>query len=271
MFPLLLEVNKRGCCFQLLSLEKTFLFCAGKTYSVEMSENHSKLDEIINATRELRSKNRRSLAVFDLDSTLFNVSTRTYQILLEFAELYHLPALKTVGVLASDWGIKEAVLRAGFTIEKDREMLSQLRDFWRERFFSNEYIHYDVPYAGAISFVLELSESGCDILYLTARDQARMGKGSAEVLKKWGFPCAEGQLILKPERTIDDELFKNDWFLQFDRSPFSKIYFFENEPVNINAVSKSCPDIEIIFLETTHARKQEVTLPLSRIKHFGRG
>lgn len=235
-----------------------------------MSENHSKLNEIIKISRELRAQNLRSLAVFDLDSTLFNVSTRTRQILAEFAEAYNQPALKAVEVKMEDWGIKEAVFRAGYTIEKDQELLMSLRDFWRDRFFSNDYIHYDVPYAGAVSYVLELAETGCEIKYLTGRDQHRMGKGSEEVLKKWGFPCETGQLVLKPERTLDDELFKNDWFLDLDRTPYSKIYFFENEPVNINAVAKSCPEIEIIFIETTHARKQEVTLPLLRIKHFGR-
>ena len=235
-----------------------------------MSEIHSKLNEIIKISQELRAQNLRSLAVFDLDSTLFNVSTRTRQILSEFAEKFEVSELKNVDVLMTDWGIKEAVVRAGFTLEKDPVMLMQLRDFWRDRFFSNEYIHYDVPYAGVIAYVLELRDSGCEIMYLTGRDQKRMGVASEEVLKKWGFPCEPGQLILKPERTIDDELFKNDWFLALDRSPYSKIYFFENEPVNINAVSKSCPEIDIIFIETTHARKQEVNLPLSRIKHFGR-
>jgi hypothetical protein len=77
-------------------------------------------------------------------------------------------------------------------------------------------------------------------------------------------------LILKPERTLDDALFKNDWFRQFDKTPFQKIYFFENEPVNINAVYKSCPEVEIIFLETTHARKEQVTAPIPRIKHYVR-
>lgn len=235
-----------------------------------MSENHSKLNEIIKISEELRAQNLRSIAIFDLDSTLFNVSTRTQQILFEFADQNNQPSLKNVEVLMTDWGIKEAVLRAGYTIEKDQDMLMQLRDFWRDRFFSNEYIHYDVPYPGAIQYVLDLAASGCEIKYLTGRDQQRMGKGSEEVLKKWGFPCEKGQLILKPERTIDDELFKNDWFVQFDRSSYAKIYFFENEPVNINAVANSCPDVDIIFLDTTHARKQEVTSQLSRIKHFGR-
>lgn len=235
-----------------------------------MSENHSKLNEIIKISRDLHAQNLRSLAVFDLDSTLFNVSMRTQQILLEFAEAFDQPALKTVEVKLEDWGVKEAVARAGYTLEKDQELLVKLRDFWRDRFFSNDYIHYDVPYSGAVSYILELAATGCEIKYLTARDQHRMKKGSEEVLKKWGFPCETDQLVMKPERTVDDELFKNDWFVNLCRKPYSKIYFFENEPVNINAVAKSCPDIEIIFIETTHARKQEVTLPLSRIKHFGR-
>jgi hypothetical protein len=235
-----------------------------------MSKNHSKLNEILKISQELSAQNLRTLAVFDLDSTLFNVSTRTQQILFEFAEEKKVPQLKDVVVKIEDWGIKEAVIRAGFTIEKDHELLSELRDFWYERFFSNEYVHYDVPYPGAVAYVQELAEAGCEVKYLTGRDRPRMGQGSEEVLKKWGFPCEPDQLVLKPERKLDDESFKNDWFLSLDRKPFQKIYFFENEPVNINAISKSCPDVEIIFLETTHARKQNVTDIIYRIKHFGR-
>ncbi len=235
-----------------------------------MSKNHSKLNEILKISHDLRAQNKRSLAVFDLDSTLFNVSTRTQQILFEFAELKNLSELKNVIVKKEDWGIKESVIRAGYTLETHQDLLIELRDFWREKFFSNEYIHYDIPYSGAVSYVLELAESGCEILYLTARDQQRMGQGSMEVLRKWGFPCEPQQLVLKPSKTLDDELFKNDWFLQLDKKPFEKIYFFENEPVNINAVAKSSPEVEIIFLDTTHARKQEVHPALARIKHFGR-
>lgn len=235
-----------------------------------MSVNHSKLNEIIKISQELRAQNMRTLAVFDLDSTLFNVSTRTKKILNEFADLHGLDELKNVEVKHEDWGIKEAVVRAGFHPEKHPELLQKMRDFWFERFFSNEYVHYDVPYAGAVAYVLELYQAGCEIVYLTGRDQFRMGKGSLEVLKKWGFPCNPGQLVLKPERTIDDGIFKKDWFIHLDRKNYSKIYFFENEPVNINAVLATSPDVEIIFLETTHARKETVTAQIERIFHFGR-
>lgn len=235
-----------------------------------MSANHVNLNDILNQVRQSRAQNVRTLAVFDLDSTLFNVSTRTQKILHEFAEVHNLEHLKDVEVLQEDWGLKEALFRKGYTIEKDLEMLKDIRDFWAARFFSNEYLHYDVPYPGAVCFVQDLEEAGCEINYLTGRDHARMGKGSFEVLKKWGFPVNNHNLFLKPDKAEDDELFKHDWFRKLNHSDYEKIFFFENEPVNVNAILQSCPEVEVIFLDTTHARKQTVTAELKRIKHFGR-
>ncbi|AGH96174.1 HAD family hydrolase [Pseudobdellovibrio exovorus] len=235
-----------------------------------MSAIPTNLNEILKISREYAAQNLRTLAVFDLDSTLFNVSTRTQKILSEYAELHQIEKLKSVRVYPEDWGIKEALLRAGYSLENDLQLLQPLRDFWSERFFSNEYLHYDVPYAGAISFVQELADTGCEINYLTGRDHKRMYKGTVEVLKKWGFPLSENGLFLKPERTQEDELYKYDWFARLNHADYHKIYFFENEPINVNAIVDSCPEVEIIFLDTTHARKQEVGQHIPRIKNFSR-
>jgi hypothetical protein len=235
-----------------------------------MSTIPTNLNEILKISRECAAQNRRTLAVFDLDSTLFNVSSRTQKILSEFAESHQVERLRNVEVKMEDWGIKEAVLRAGFTLENDIELLKTLRDFWSERFFTSEYLHYDVPYQGAISFVQDLAETGCEINYLTGRDHTRMAKGSLEVLKKWGFPVTEQTLFLKPAKEQDDELYKDEWFSKLDHSAYEKIFFFENEPVNVNAILSSCPEVEIIFLDTTHARKQEVTSNIKKIKNFCR-
>lgn len=237
---------------------------------MKMSAIPTNLNEILKIASEYAAQNLRILAVFDLDSTLFNVSTRTQKILSEFAELHDVDRLKNVEVRHEDWGIKEAVLRAGLSLESDLELLKQLRDFWSERFFTSEYLHYDVPYAGAISFVQELYETGCEIQYLTGRDQTRMYKGTLEVLRKWGFPLEEKNIFLKPKKEQDDELYKEDWFKNLTPHEYKKIFFFENEPVNVNAILSSSPEVEIIFLDTTHARKQEVTDPIRRIKNFSR-
>jgi len=235
-----------------------------------MDNSSLKLNEILTLAKEAHAQNLRTLAVFDLDSTLFNVSTRTQKILQEFAELHQLENLKNVEVLLTDWGIKEAVIRQGYTIESHGELLNELRDFWFERFFSNAYLHYDVPYAGAIEYVLELIEAGVDIMYLTGRDQMRMGVGTKQVLMKWGFPVDDHKLFLKPNRTLDDELYKKEWFEKLDRSQYNRVYFFENEPVNVNAILAHCPDVEVVFIDTTHARKQTVTAPIVTIKNFKR-
>lgn len=235
-----------------------------------MSTIPTNLNEILRISREYTAQNLGILAVFDLDSTLFNVSSRTQKILFEYADLHQIDRLKNLEVKPEDWGIKETLLRNGFSQENDLELLQSLREFWSERFFSNEYLHYDVPYEGAISFVQELADTGCEINYLTGRDQKRMYKGTQEVLKKWGFPLHENSLFLKPTKEQDDELYKDDWFKNLNHSKYKKIFFFENEPINVNAILSSCPEVEIIFLDTTHARKQEVTDPINRIKNFKR-
>ena len=235
-----------------------------------MSAIPTNLNEILKISHDYAAQNVRILAVFDLDSTLFNVSSRTQKILTEFTELHQVERLRGIQVHCEDWGIKEAVIRAGLSIETDLELLHSLRDFWSARFFTSEYLHYDVPYPGAISFVQELADTGCEINYLTGRDQKRMLKGTVEVLEKWGFPLSENSLFLKPAKEQDDELFKQEWFKELDHTRYKKIFFFENEPVNVNAILASHPEVEIIFLDTTHARKQEVSAPIKKIKNFTR-
>lgn len=235
-----------------------------------MSTIPANLNEILKISRECRAQSLRTLAVFDLDSTLFNVSTRTQKIISEFANEYQVDRLKNIEVYHEDWGIKEAVMRAGLTLEDDLDVLKKLRDYWSERFFTGEYLHFDVPYEGAITFVQELFETGCEINYLTGRDQKKMYKGTLEVLKKWGFPVNENHLFLKPSKEQDDELFKDEWFKKLNHTDYKKIFFFENEPVNVNAIISSCPEVEIIFLDTTHSRKQVVNNPVKKIKNFSR-
>lgn len=236
--------------------------------SAIQSPADKKLNEILKISKENSANNLRTLCVFDLDSTLFNVSTRTQRIIAEFAEINNINDLRNVEVLAADWGIKEAVIRAGIHPEHHPEVLKNLRDYWFQHFFSNDYLHYDVPYPGATAFVLELAAVPVEIVYLTGRDQHRMAQGTKDVLLKWGFPCNDDQLILKPHRSMDDESYKRDWFNSFDRSKYQKIYFFENEPVNVNAVLNTYTDIEVVYLDTTHSRQQTVLDTILKIPHF---
>ena len=171
--------------------------------------------------------------------------------------------------MRSDWGVKNAVVRAGLD-KHHPEFHQALKEFWLKTFFSNEYLHYDVPYEGAVEFTRQLAELNTDIVYLTGRDVQRMGLGSEETLRHWNFPLDDdrARLVLKPQKGMDDAEFKSEWFGSLPAEHYGKIWFFENEPVNVNLVRLQHKHVEIVFFESTHSGKQEAPADLPRILNF---
>lgn len=235
------------------------------------------LRQILVKIRKAQAENLRALVVFDLDSTLFDVSPRIEKILLEYAEIpefqkkfpEQIRHFKNIKTLRSDWGIRQALIRAGLDGHHP-DFQQSVRDYWVKTFFSNEYLKYDKPYEGAVEFVQHLVRHGVDIVYLTGRDQHRMGKGSRETLLRWGFPLNDAQqhLVLKPHKDMDDSLFKAEWFQTWPGNNYSNIWFFENEPINVNLVKKQCPEVEIIFFHSTHSGQAEPPEDIPKIIHF---
>jgi hypothetical protein len=239
--------------------------------------NEPSLKNILEKAGQAKRHGRKSLAVFDLDSTLFDVSPRLTKILHDYADdplhQKQFPEstriLRTLSTKRSDWGIKQAVIRAGLD-KHHPEFHDSLRAYWRAHFFSDEYLQYDVPYEGAVDFVTRLAREGSEIVYLTGRDIARMGKGSREILLKWKFPLDEShsRLILKPEKGMDDAEFKSDWFRDQPLSNYDIVWFFENEPVNIDKVRADHPQVKIVFFASTHSGRAEPPGDLPHIFHF---
>ncbi len=249
------------------------------------NDPHKILTEILKTAAQVQEnlsvqnplERKPALAVFDLDSTLFDVSPRMKQILHDFAAdpsfaksfPQEILLLKKAETLRSDWGIKQAVIRVG--LEKaSPEFHLALKDYWIQHFFSNPYLHHDIPYEGAAEYVQKLWNMGVEIVYLTGRDVHRMGVGSEEVLLKWKFPLDGNQarLVLKPEKGLDDAKFKSDWFAQIPRDSYQNIWFFENEPVNVNLVLLEHKHIEVVFFESTHSGKEQAPASLPRVPHF---
>ena len=96
--------------------------------------------------REIQKSKAQSLAVFDLDSTLFDVSPRLLRILRDFSELEHTKThfpdaakiMQTAEMRRSDWGIKQALIRAGLD-NQHPDFHLHLKKFWEKNFFSNDY------------------------------------------------------------------------------------------------------------------------------------
>lgn len=235
------------------------------------------LEQILSEIQQFTQRGQPSLVVFDLDSTLFDVGPRLEKILIEFAEVpdhqrrfpEQVKHFKNVKIERRDWGIKNTLIRAGLDGHHP-EFQDAVRDFWREKFFSNEYLRYDKPYPGAVKYVQALAGAGAEVIYLTGRDVHRMGKGSAEVLHHWKFPLDEQKysLVLKPHRSMDDGLFKRDWFTAMPLGRYEKIWFFENEPVNVNLVRMHSAHVQIVFFDSTHSGQATAPENIPWIMHF---
>ena len=75
-------------------------------------------------------------------------------------------------------------------------------------------------------------------------------------------------LILKPEKGMDDARFKSDYFLELPKNKYEKVYFFENEPVNVHLVGAEHPSISIVFFDSTHSGKAEAPNHYPTLKDF---
>ncbi len=252
-----------------------------------MTRHHGILENLLHHLKSDLLKKKSVLAVFDLDSTLFDVSPRIQKILEdlrdrpETLEKYPeiIPYLKQVRTHRTDWGIKAALIRAFEKTSPPPAMFHhEARDFWAQHFFSNEYLHFDHPVEGAVDFVNTLHKMGVEIAYLTGRDWLRMGPGTVEVLKKWNFPTpddstAESQvrLAMKSIQGADDSVFKSGWFDSIKQHDYSRLLFFENEPKILHSVRQNHPEIEIFFMETTHSGKAEPDDNWIKLPNFLRG
>ncbi|MGE3975581.1 MAG: HAD family hydrolase [Bdellovibrionales bacterium] len=212
-------------------------------------------------------------AVFDLDSTIFEVAPRSQQILKEFLETRpqyaqyepYFDRLALVEVQPTDWGLRTAMERHGL-MDLPEHLRRILIQFWRERFFSHSYLQLDHPYEGAVEFVQKLQQVGSKIYYLTGRDEFRMGQGTRDVLKKWDLPVEENgaTLIMKERSGLDDAEFKTNALKKIDGT----IWFFENEPANILPVLEQCPHVQVVFFDSTHSRQAVAPDHLPKIQHY---
>lgn len=233
------------------------------------------LSRILREAWEYSQSGRRMLAIFDLDSTLFDLTLRVIAIVEDFrrnhANMALFPdecrRLENLPILQTDWGLETPLQRVG--IATDGHFFQALHRHWAETFFSNDYLLHDKPLPGAVSYVQELHQVGANLMYLTGRDTARMGRGTHDSLKSRSFPIdtANVELVLKPNMKMEDAPFKLD-VIKAAEETYDRIWLFENEPVNLNLVARECPEVGLVFIDSTHSGREELAAVLDRIKHF---
>jgi hypothetical protein len=231
------------------------------------------LNAVLAAIRE-QSRRSPALAIFDLDSTILSTQPRNWAILNEFASRPDVPSalrpvVEKLGPDDMGWNIMEDVRSRGF---HDEDVLKALRQFWFERFFNDDYLHHDEPVPGAVEFVRDTHAAGGTIVYLTGRDEPKMGRGTRASLRTRGFPIDDDRIVLRLKPRFEDE------DLAFKRSTLAElasmgevVATFENEPANANLFHQTFPRAHHLFLETVHSPNPPPLLPgILRLKDFVR-
>ncbi len=223
---------------------------------------------------EKASKSKKGLAIFDLDSTLFDVTPRTFQIIKDFAKNFEnkdtypedFRKISDLEGLPVIFHIKDTLDAIGI---ESVQLKTELILFWKQHFFSNDYLDYDTLTSGAYEFISSLLNHNIEVMYLTGRDEIRMKEGTEARLKKERFLLNPlEKLVMKPNKEINDSEFKRDIVTSTDPD-YDTIWFFENEPENIHLVKADAPHVQMVFFDSVHSgRKPEPGINTPRIKSF---
>ncbi len=215
--------------------------------------------------------------LFDLDSTLYEVGHRTLAIIREWnqapqTQLAIQDKLNQLELNHISYSLADMAHNLGLNPSHPdtQKALQDLKPFWWERFFSNEYLCHDKPYPGAVEFTHRLFSLGAHLIYLTGREENKMLRVTIENLKRDRFPWCDKNttLIMKPSAAIADVAHKASV-----KTPAEKtgevVASFDNEPVNLVALSKVFPKAMHVFMDSVYSdHPSEPGKDLFRIQSF---
>ncbi len=215
----------------------------------------SLLDGVLTRVRQTAAAGRLPVVVLDLDSTLIHTGPRHHRIVADFVAQHGSDRLRELAAALQpeDFGfLVEGPLRArGFDDEAE---IGALRRFWRERFFTPEYLAFDGANPGAVPFVERLVDAGGLAYYLTARP-ADLAGATVDVLLRHRFPFLRGRTVLhlKPSRDLDDNRFKRAALAEVRSLAGEVCATFENEPAHAAAYLEAFPGATHFLVGDIHS------------------
>lgn len=225
-------------------------------------EQAALLRKIIDRCRTGSRGSRRAVVVFDLDGTLLENRPRTLAILREFAE-----SLKARGELTPETShaverlltakAEELLYLIANSLEhlgiEAKDLVDQASDYWKARFFVDDYLKHDTEVAGAAGFAKACYEAGANMIYFTGRDIPNMSLGSFKSLKDLGFPIGVPgtSLVCKPTFDMPDEQYKREVGPDLQRMG-DVVAVFDNEPINCNNLLAMYEGVDSVFVDTQH-------------------
>jgi hypothetical protein len=193
---------------------------------------------------------------FDLDGTLLDNRPRTAAILKELAETWRASHPEDAARLLAAkpeqmaYLLTDSLERLGIT---DTARIAEAQAFWRDRFFADDHLRYDIPVPGSVEFAKACYARGAILIYLTGRDLPLMGIGTFKSLRDVGYPIGVPgtELVLKPDAAMPDEAFKRLEAPKLARVG-EIIASFDNEPANCNTLLAQNPGCESVLIDTQH-------------------
>jgi len=219
------------------------------------------------------------MVLLDLDSTLFEVGHRTLHLLSEWLSLEDVnrfprvkQAFSSLELKDIGYSLKDVFRNKGLDLaDTEVDLAWKLaKSYWGKRFFSNDYLHLDRPYLGAVDFVNKIHQTGAQIVYLTGREHSAMYDGTFASLKKEGFPVEGDQIHfqLKKGSEVADDQHKINAALRLKKD-YHIVASFENEPKNLVGLYDVLPETMHIFVETLCSdHSARVCQGIYRIKQF---
>ena len=209
--------------------------------------------------RVRREKGGRPIVVLDIDLTLLDNRERTRHILRDYlmasarSESEKVVALQELERRQIVYSIQENMAALG--VEGDEFRQSGL-PFWMERFFSDRYARFDVPYPGAPAACRRMRDEGAVIIYLTGRYVDTQATGTVDSLRHYGFPIAEmgTQLVMKTSRSESDTDYKRRVAEEI-RGYGEVVAAVDNEPGHCNTMATLLPSASVALMDTLHSGK----------------
>lgn len=235
---------------------------------------NEKLEEVVERIKRKTAQQISTLAIFDLDGTLFDNRPRTIFILREISERFgsELPELEAAFERFYEFSAIEYSLTATLNklnVKSEKE-IAVIKNEWEKRFFSDEYQKFDMPMPGGKAYVSRVHAAGATVIYLTGRDVGRMLVGTTDCLRLYGFPVGivGTMMLVKREFEEKDEVFKAD-VISYLKRLGSVEAVYENEPLNSNILARAFPDASSFLVLTQHRPDAPgLDRGINRIKDF---
>jgi len=221
------------------------------------------MDRLISRLDKALNQQKSITLIFDIDSTIFDVTPRNQEILNLFLHTKE-DISKNYTLKPFDWGIERFLKDIhSEKIKKDA------KHFWSKHFFSGTFLNSDTPYPMAVETIKGFGTLGFEILYLTGRDTFRMREGTLKQLKHWNLPLlSDKDLITKPDKSLRDGPYKAESIKEImkNRPEKTEFLFFDNEPVVIDHCQfLESKNYEAFYIESTHSNRMPPKSSWSKI------